>query len=287
MKRIIASLMIGFICLIAGSPSDSSENNIGVTLSSAKSVQSRNAIPDSIQFVTIPAGSFRMGSSLTEGDTASERPVHSVVLPAFFMSAKEITQEQFVSVMGVNPSVHRGKSAFPVERVSWIDAARFCNRLSDAGGLSRCYDEKTWKCDFSKNGYRLPTEAEWEYACRATTTTEYHSGQTEGDLSRVGWYQGNCIKTQAVGLKDPNAWGLYDMHGNVWELCNDWYDESYYGKSPEKFPVGPGMGTKRVLRGGSWTHPAHGCRAADRWSLAPEQRFGNVGFRVVHRPSYI
>lgn len=241
----------------------------------------------SIQLVKIPAGSFRMGSTLADGETTNERPVHMVTLPAFRMSVKEITQIQFFKIMGANPSVHKSHPDLPVERISWMDAARFCNRLSDVEGLSRCYDEKTWKCDFSKNGYRLPTEAEWEYACRASTTTEYYSGQTEEDLAQVGWYQGNCTRSQIVGLKKPNAWGLFDMHGNIWELCNDWYDAPYYGESPKSFPPGPLTGTKRVLRGGSWTHAAHGCRSADRWSVDPRQRFGNVGFRIVCRPSYI
>jgi len=224
-----------------------------------------------------------MGSPSGGEDTAAERPVHAVTLTSFSMSAKEITQAQFRRVMGVNPSVNKGEN-LPVERVSWIDAASFCNRLSDAAGLSRCYDEKSWKCDFTRDGFRLPTEAEWEYACRAGGVTEYYSGDDEADLGRAGWYRGNCMKSQVGGLKEPNEWGLYDMHGNVWELCNDWYDESYYAKSPKISPVGPATGKRKVLRGGSWTHVAHGCRSADRWSIDPGEKYGNVGFRIVRRP---
>ena len=245
------------------------------------------AIAESILLVSIPAGSFRMGSPLNDKETATERPVHTVILTAFSMAAKEITHAQFSQVMGFNPSVNKGNDGLPVERVSWIDAVRFCNRLSDAAGFSRCYDETTWKCDFTRDGYRLPTEAEWEYACRASTVTEFNLCDAETDLGRAGWYRGNCIKSQVGGLKEPNAWGLCDMHGNVWELCNDWYDEAYYVKSPKNSPIGPASGEKKVLRGGSWTHVAHGCRSADRWSMEPDQKYGNIGFRVVRRPGVI
>ncbi|MFC1528933.1 formylglycine-generating enzyme family protein [Candidatus Latescibacterota bacterium] len=233
---------------------------------------------------SIPAGTFEMGD-IQGGGYSNERPVHTVTLDGFEMSIYEVTQDQYEAVIGSNPFYFSGND-LPVEGVTWYDAVKFCNKLSDAAGVDRCYNESTWVCDFTKNGYRLPKEAEWEYACRAGTTTKYYTGNDESDLARAGWYDGNSSsKTHPVGQKEPNAWGLYDMHGNVWERCNDWYDIEYYSKSPTQNPTGAQTGSSRVRRGGSWDDDAYFCRSASRsGSLGPGYGYTHVGFRVVRRP---
>lgn len=176
---------------------------------------------------------------------------------------------------------------------------KFCNKLSDAEGLESCYNESTWACDFSKSGFRLPTEAEWEYACRAGTETKFYTGNnlssdgsTSTDLDRAGWYNisylsnGSFPGEHPVSQKTPNAWGLYDMHGNVMEWCNDWHDENYYESSPYADPTGPTSGFGRVLRGGSWGNYASECRSAFRGGSTPDGSSNSfIGFRVVRRVS--
>ena len=238
-----------------------------------------------ITLASIPGGTFRMGVA---GGGYFE---HTVTLDGFKMSATEITQGQYKSVMGENPSDFIGNN-LPVETVSWYDAVKFCNRLSDKAGLERCYSESTFECDFSRSGFRLPTEAEWEYACRAGTETMFYTGNnissddtTSTDLDRAGWYYGNSNKqTHPAGQKEPNAFGLYDMHGNVWEWCNDWYNRGYYTNSPIKNPCGPSPSSARVLRGGSWFYNASYCHSAFRNRTPPSNTSYNLGFRVVRRP---
>src|SRR5262249_28372643 len=163
-----------------------------------------------------------------------------------------VTQELYEKVMGVNPSKRKG-ARNPVERTQWTDAVRFCNKCSELDGLTPCYDLNTWECRFEADGYRLPTEAEWEYACRAGSQAKYCFGDAEADLTRFAWFKpGSGGMTRPVGQKLPNRWGLYDMHGNVWQWCNDWYAESSYAESPRQDPKGPSAGKKRVLRGGAW-----------------------------------
>ena len=233
-----------------------------------------------IKLVPVPAGTFRMGSEDMEDD---EKPARTIRVNGFEMSATEITQRQYESVMGENPSHFAGNDDFPVERVTWYDAVKFCNALSVHKGLDRCYNETTWKCDFAKNGFRLPTEAEWEYACRAGTTTEYYTGDNEKGLAGAGWYgydKGNSNKsTHPVARKEPNAWGLYDMHGNVFEWVNDWYGE--YDSDSIENPVGPDSATYKVLRGGSWFSLANYCRSAFRINDRPERTSNFSGFRIV------
>lgn len=237
-----------------------------------------------IPLISVSAGTFNMGEAESRRESNYEGPLHAVTLESFFMSATEITQKQFTAVMNYNPSVFKDNADLPVENISWKEAANFCNRLSEKNGLEPCYNEKTWLCDTAKSGFRLPSEAEWEYACRANTSTFFHTGDTEKDLARAGWYRKNSgNKSQVVGKKEPNKWGLYDMHGNIWEMCNDWYGENYYSESPSVKPLGPQKGIKKVLRGGSWSHPPAACRAGDRWSVDPDGKFGNVGFRIVKK----
>jgi len=241
----------------------------------------------------IPAGTFRMGN-ITDHPTGDvgEKPVREVTITRpFLMARTEVTQEQYEAVMGSNPSDFKGPD-LPVERVSWYGAVEFCNELSRQEGLDPCYSGSGTSivCDFTANGYRLPTEAEWEYACRAGTETDFYTGNmTHSDhspldpaLDRAGWYSGNSgSRTHPVGEKEANAFGLYDMHGNVFEWCWDWFGSGYYATSPAEDPRGPASGLFRVLRGGSWYFNARGCRSAFRLSDGPDFRNGRYGFRLV------
>ena len=232
-----------------------------------------------IDMVTIPAGSFRMGSNKYEWD---ERLAHDVTIDRFSMSATEVTQHQFETVMDYNGSHFEGNENLPVEKVDWFEAVLFCNKLSDINKREHCYNEETWECDFSKNGYRLPTEAEWEYACRAGTKTLYHSGDGPEKLASAAWYNDNSAeKPHPVGQKEPNNWGLYDMHGNVWEWCNDWYDENYYQQSTDQNPPGPEHGKFRVIRGGAWNYFPYPLRSSHRGFIKPVFFYNYIGFRVV------
>jgi formylglycine-generating enzyme required for sulfatase activity len=177
-----------------------------------------------------------------------------------------VTQEQYIQIQGTNPSVYTDSKDNPVERVFWEDAQNLCKMLA----------EKT------KQSVRLPTEAEWEYACRAGTTTTYYSGDSEADLDKVGWYAANSKNTtHPVGQKAPNAFGLYDMHGNVWQWCQDWYGADYYGKAPNENPEGPAQGDVRLVRGGSWYYIPEYCRSAFRSTMGPGHGYDPIGFRVV------
>ncbi|MDP2984635.1 MAG: formylglycine-generating enzyme family protein [Candidatus Latescibacter sp.] len=233
-----------------------------------------------VKMVSIPAGSFSMGK------TGIAEPVHTVTLSAFSMSAYEITQGQFKTVIRSNMPYFKGLSNdnLPMEKVSWWEAIKYCNALNAKAGLQPCYNEGTGDCDFTKSGFRLPTEAEWEYACRGGTTTNYYTGDTESDLARAGWYFSNSSnKSHPVGRKTPNAWGLYDMHGNAWEWCNDWY-EDYTSANNAINPTGALFGSNRIVRGGAWYSGGSVCRSAARAVNPPSGRLGNFGFRVVRRP---
>jgi formylglycine-generating enzyme required for sulfatase activity len=224
-----------------------------------------------IKLVRIPAGTFLMGSPVDEtGRANNEGPQTRVTLTKdFFLGATDVTQGQYESVMGTNPSFFKaaGQDA-PVENVSWEDAMAFCQKLSEreraAGRLPDGY------------ALTLPTEAQWEYACRAGTTGPY-----AGDLDAMAWYAQNSGKTtHPVGAKQPNAWGLYDMHGNVWEWVLDWYGD--YPGGAVTNPAGPATGTDRVHRGGSWSNAAADCRSADRHGdLASNRSSHSLGFRVA------
>ncbi|HUU28173.1 MAG TPA: SUMF1/EgtB/PvdO family nonheme iron enzyme [archaeon] len=236
-----------------------------------------------VTMVAVPGGSFQMGSETGE---SSEQPVHTVALDAFWISVTEVTQRQYKAVLGERPSHFTGNDSLPVEQVSWFDAVTFCNTLSSLAGLEPCYDLETWECDFTKNGFRLPTEAEWEYACRAGSSTRYYTGDEESDLERAGWYAGNSGEsTHPVGQKEANGWGLFDMHGNVFEWCNDWWG-SYNGESLTN-PTGPVFYIlsihMRILRGGCWYVEAEDCRSAARTNSSPSTKSDFIGFRVVRR----
>jgi len=235
-----------------------------------------------IEMVILPGGSFEMGSATGGPD---ETPVHTVQISPFWMDRYEVVQEEFRKYQLPDPSHFKGPRQ-PLEQINWTDAALYCNDRSREEGLEPCYDEETWECNFDATGYRLPTEAEWEYACRAGSTSEYSFGNSPGQLKAHAWYVDNSSgKTHPVGQKQPNAWGLYDMHGNVAEWCNDRYLESYYQQGPGEDPRGPAEGGQRVLRGGAWNSTAESCRSAYRSSdpsiddtcLASDA----IGFRCV------
>ncbi len=236
-----------------------------------------------ITMVHIPAGEFVMGYSDGEVD---ERPEHKVKINAFYMDKYEVTQESYQNLTGRNTSKSKGSNK-PVEQLSWLAAAKYCNMRSLREGLEPCYQLEPVQCNFEANGYRLPTEAEWEYACRAGTSTAYFYGIDPAKLSRYAWFGDNSNNTtHPVGMKAPNPWGLFDMYGNVWEWCNDYYSENYYQQSPNENPTGPNEGEECVLRGGGFNSTDDYCRSSTRYSEPPglaDTCFGYeaYGFRCV------
>jgi formylglycine-generating enzyme required for sulfatase activity len=226
--------------------------------------------------IFVDGGTFQMGAA------GVAEPVHSVSLSSFYLGKYEVTQKQWVTVMGSSPSAFKGDN-LPVESVSWYDAVDFCNRLSAKEGLEPCYtiSGTTVSCDFSKNGYRLPTEAEWEYAARGGRSSRGYTYSGENDAGRVGWYSGNSGNTtHPVGGKQANELGLYDMSGNVWEWCWDWYGS--YGSEAQTDPRGPSSGSNRLWRGGSWYNDdVSYLRASSRSRAGPGDRPFNIGFRVA------
>ncbi len=232
--------------------------------------------------VAIRGGRFRMGDARGREDEAP----HWVVVHSFLMDRDLVSQDCYEAYMGRNPARHKGPD-LPVEQVRWSEAAEFCNRSSESEGLTPCYDLKTGRCDFTANGYRLPTEAEWEYACRAGADTAYPSGDDPATLDDYVWYKGNAGgKTRPVGHKRANAWGLHDMGGNVWQWCNDWYGIYEIGPGDVIAPAGPPTGMTKVLRGGAYDSPAERCRSAYRFKAIPHYQdvcegYNTFGFRRV------
>jgi formylglycine-generating enzyme required for sulfatase activity len=233
--------------------------------------------------VWINGGTFTMGSPANEPNRDSdEGSQHQVTVSGFYMGKYEVTQAEYQTVMGTNPSNFKGPS-LPVEQVSWFDAVEYCNKRSQKEGLSLAYtisgtgNSRTVSLNRSANGYRLPTEAEWEYACRAGTSTPYSSGNS---VDNAGWYSNNSgSTTHAVGGKQSNAWGLYDMHGNVWEWCWDWKGD--YPSGAQTDPMGVSSGTLRVNRGGGWFSNGQFLRSANRSSFALGTRYYYIGFRLA------
>jgi len=233
--------------------------------------------------VLIPAGQFQMGDK-AEADATP----HQVSVRAFLMDKTLVTQEQYEKAMGENPSRWKG-SKNPVEQVRWSDAVRFCNKRSELEGLRPCYELKTWKCNFDVDGYRLPTEAEWEYACRAGATTGYFFGDNPANLADYAWFDKNSGgHPHPVAQKQANPWGIYDACGNLWEWCNDFYKVDYYRESPPTDPKGPDAGQTKVVRGGAWRFSAERCRSGYRYNENPgyaDVCFGYdiYGFRCVRQ----
>jgi formylglycine-generating enzyme required for sulfatase activity len=226
-----------------------------------------------MRFVLIPSGSFMMGAGPTfQGQSDYERPSHRVTITrSFHMSVTPVTQAQWAALTGSSPSMFKGADK-PVENVSHNDIVQFVAQLNAREG---------------RENYRLPTEAEWEYAALAGSTARYCFGDGEMDLERYAWYNADHLKgareggTHPVATKAANAWGLHDVHGNVFEWTSDWFGEGYYAKSPRNDPRGPSSGTARVTRGGSWGSDSWFCQAAARNSEAPDQRSMYTGFRLV------
>ena len=238
-----------------------------------------------VEMALIPAGSFDMGSTHGKED---EAPVHTVRVDSFLMDRTPVTQEQYAALKLSDGSHFKGAQN-PVEQAGWAQAAMYCNARSKAEGLTSCYNEDTGACNFEADGYRLPTEAEWEYACRAGSTADYNFGGDARKLDAYAWFAGNSgKKTHAVGQKQSNAWGLCDMHGNVAEWCNDVYEKNYYKTSPAANPRGPAEGPKYVLRGGAWNSSAESVRSSYRVGENPgfqDACFARdaIGFRCVRK----
>lgn len=252
----------------AGSSTDPDEPTSAPAAAATTSRPSR--LTDSVgqELVLIQAGSFLMGSAEDDPSAdADSRPRHRVEISRpFYLGVHEVTQQQYQAVMdGYNPSVERAAHQ-PVTQVNWSDAEEFCRRLS--------LREQAL--------YRLPTEAEWEYACRAGTSDPWYTGRDEADLRQAGWYQVNSQGgPRLVGQLGPNAWGLYDMHGNVAEMVQDWFDAKYYDRSPEADPAQLQGSGSRVYRGGNFSTSARECRSAYRGAHTSSVRSAKVGFRVV------
>ncbi len=283
----------GFICIMfllsmialaaveaADAQSEEKESEPATSVSKEEASDQDGVITNSVgmKLKLIKAGEFMMGSSLSPEEIAKrygekalwydwEKPVHKVkITRPFYIGVYEVTRAQYEKIMGKNPSKSKGPNR-PVDSITWDDAVLFCKKLSEKEGVE----------------YRLPTEAEWEYACRAGTRTKYYWGD-EMD-GRYAWYNINSErKTHDVGHKKPNAWGLYDMSGNVFERCSDWFARDYYDNSPEKDPQGPKDGKFRVLRGGSWDLNQAFCRSEDRVGNIPGRTWGMIGFRIVRAP---
>lgn len=254
------------ICLAGSAPWASANDKAAWREPAGKNLR----IPDlALDLIWIAPGAFAMGS---ENGSPDEKPVLRVTLSqGFWMGRTEVTQAQWQTVMGNNPAHFKGADR-PVELVSWPEAMEFCRKLTE-------HERRAGRLP-PRHEYTLPTEAQWEYACRAGTT-----GDHAGTPADVAWLKGTAKdQTHPVAQKQPNAWGLHDMHGNVWEWCLDWYDEKSYGmykNANVTDPTGPAAGTLRVSRGGSWFSTAPFCRSADRNWNSPGRRDYVLGFRVV------
>ncbi|MDR3328594.1 MAG: formylglycine-generating enzyme family protein [Prevotellaceae bacterium] len=236
---------------------------IAATAATAAAAQSHPAEPEVVQ---VQGGTFTMGCTSEQGSDCGddEAPTHLVTLSSFSIGKHEVTQAQWRAVMGSNPSVFSGDN-LPVECVSWSDAQAFIAALNTQTGKR----------------YRLPTEAEWEYAARGGAQSRAYKYSGSNAIGDVAWYPDNSDNTtHAVGTKQANELGIYDMSGNVWEWCSDWHDASYTSAAQSN-PAGPATGSTRVLRGGSWNSSAAYCRSADRNGSSPSDRGAKVGLRLV------
>lgn len=249
--------------LYLGSGSNNTATNTNATTSNDGSYTEYGISP-SFKMVAIPAGTFTMGCTSEQSDCGDdEKPTHSVSLSAFKMMETEVTQAQWRAVMGNNPSNFLGCDDCPVENIRWDDIQNFLSKLNI-------------KCS---KYYRLPTEAEWEYAARGGQNYKYAGSNNIND---VAWYSSNSdSKTHSVKSKRANGYGLYDMTGNVWEWCNDWYEKGYYENSSYNNPQGSISGTYCIIRGSGWGNDSQACRVALRYSYAPDSRNSGIGFRLV------
>lgn len=240
-------------------------------------------------FVLIKGGTFLMGCPLSEAGREKDETQHRVTVSDFTMGKYEVTQREYREMMGANPSQFKGDD-LPVENVTWFEAVRYCNARSVREGLIPAYSIRGQTVSRNRNatGYRLPTEAEWEYACRAGTATPFSMGAniTTDQANYYGTYPYENLprgeyrqKTVPARSFEPNPWGLHNMHGNVWEWCWDWYGS--YGSGDQADPAGPSSGVYRVYRGGGWNDFGRHLRSAYRAASPPANRSGNLGFRLV------
>ncbi|MCQ2344831.1 MAG: formylglycine-generating enzyme family protein [Paludibacteraceae bacterium] len=216
----------------------------------------------SFKMIKVEGGTFQMGS---ENGDSDEKPIHNVTLSGYYIGETEVTQELWQAVMGSNPSEFQGDN-LPVETVSWNDCQEFISKLNQKTGRR----------------FALPTEAQWEFAARGGNKSRGYEYSGSNNIDDVAWYWDNSSQqTHPVGSKQANELGLYNMSGNVYEWCADWYDYDYYSSSPQTDPVGPSTGSFRVLRGGSWGSDAGGCRSAGRDFRIPDDRGNGSGVRLV------
>jgi len=282
-KKIITILVILCIAAVVVAVEKAKEIPAATTQQQKAAAEARLPIEKKIDLgnevnmvvVFVPAGEFEMGSPMEELKRDSDEAQHHIKLTkAFYIGKFEVTQIQYRVLVNDNPSKFGGDN-LPVDNVNWYEAMRFLKKLSDKTGLK----------------FRLPTEAEWEYACRAGTTTAFNTGTTiDSDLANYdatepyadGIIGKELKRTSKVGSYPANAFGLYDMHGNVWEWCSDIYDEDYYKVTPLNDPKGPAeQEGDRVIRGGAWNEEAYKCRSADRNDRGPKANQPTIGFRVV------
>ena len=272
-RNILVPLL--FLALVIVACACSSQARAGADISDQTSRVLTNSI--GMEFVLIPAGEFMMGCSDSSKACQNDaKPQHRVTISQpFYLGKYEVTQEQWKTVMGRREGAFKGRK-LPVEFVDWDEIQEFIRRLNEKEGTHK---------------YRLPTEAEWEYAARAGTTSTYYFGDDPAQAGEYAWcYENSSFSTHPVGQKKPNPWGLYDMLGNVEEWVQDWYDENYYARSPSVDPPGPAVGIRRVVRGGSWATGAVGLRPGFRMWNSPDTGggFATLGFRlaasVVNKP---
>jgi len=290
MKRLLGLLLVlGMVGCGGGDVATTQPDTSATPLPDAATVEKSLAVTKPVDdpiensvgmvLVPIPAGEFLMGSPGTELGRRRDEVQHQTTLTkSFLLGVHEVTQEQWQAVMGTTPwkgleyGVKEGDD-YPAIYVDWQDAVEFCRQLSEKEGLE----------------YRLPTESEWEYACRAGTTTGYSFGDDASQLGEYAWYREKKDRrswpqyAHTVGQKKPNPWGLYDMHGNVWEWCSDWHGD--YPSESVTDPAGPSSGSSRVIRGGAWFSSAEQCRSAFRLRESPSIVGNSLGFRVALSPS--
>ena len=256
-------VVLGILVVVAGIMFRKNKQKIGITP----------------EMILVEGGTFMMGSRDGESD---EKPIHEVTVSSFWIGKYEVTQNEWMEVMGDNPSEWKGEN-LPVENISWLDAVGYCNERSIREGLTPCYSGSGDNiiCNWSANGYRLPTEAEWEYAARGGLKSKGYKYSGSDNSNTVAWHSGNSgRRTHEVGGRNPNELGIYDMSGNVWAWCWDWHDDSYYSVSSSLDPRGPGIGSSRVFRGGSWYGIAGLCAVSNRGFIEPTYSHGNLGLRI-------
>ena len=260
---------------------DSGGSTTSIDLNKIDKITFKTSSSNNPEMVFVEGGTFVMGDH--HDNMSWCLPLHDVTVSDFYIGKYEVTQIEYETIIGNNPSFHIGEN-LPVEQLSWINAAQYCNALSIKEGLTPCYDDTDWSCNFAANGYRLATEAEWEYAARGgihhADDFRFSGCHEPDDLTNYAWYEGNSgYESHEVGEKLPNQLNIYDMSGNVWEWCNDW--NSTYTTTSQTNPQGPSTGSERVNRGACWINIPDHNRLANRGSGAPTAISGLRGFRIV------